>query len=82
MKVKKVRMCVQCRERFAQNSLVRLQCFDKNISPFTGSGRSFYVCKECAQLEPFYRHMLGFHKIEKSKSEAFREQLKEIVANG
>ena len=81
-KVKQLRMCMQCRERFNQKTLIRLQCVGKEISTFTGTGRSFYVCKDCAPLEKFYRHMLGLHKIDKTKSDQFREQLKEIVAYG
>lgn len=77
-----IRMCVQCRERLAQNTLLRLQSFEHNISPFTGVGRSFYVCKNCASQESFTQHMLGKHKISKHMKETFREQLKEIVANG
>ena len=85
MRLKKqimIRMCVQCRERFAQDTLLRLQSFEHKISPFKGMGRSFYVCKDCAPLESFTRHMMGKHKVPNNMHETFREQLKEIVANG
>jgi len=44
-----IRMCIACRGRFVQQTLIRLQC-DKEQSLlvfFTGSGRSFYLCESC-----------------------------------
>ena len=82
MKTIKLRMCIQCRDRDDQRSLIRLQSFSNEISPYTGNGRSFYVCKSCATQEKFYKHMMGKHKVSKSMHETFREQLKEIIANG
>ena len=77
-----LRMCVQCRERYTQSTLLRLQSFESEIIPFSGMGRSFYVCKACSKLEAFTRHMMGKHKVPKDMHDRFREQLKEIIANG
>ena len=40
-------MCICCRLRFNKDYLLRLQCKDKNIIPFSNSGRSFYLCEKC-----------------------------------
>ncbi|HHD77291.1 MAG TPA: DUF448 domain-containing protein [Campylobacteraceae bacterium] len=43
-----IRMCICCRQRFSQNELIRLQCIDKLLTPYHGTGRSFYLCRECS----------------------------------
>lgn len=43
------RMCVACRGRFAQDSLLRLQVKDGKIVAFSGFGRSFYLCDSCIE---------------------------------
>lgn len=42
-----IRMCVVCRERFAQSMLLRLQCREGLLEPYSGMGRSFYLCLAC-----------------------------------
>ncbi|MCK9161556.1 MAG: hypothetical protein RBQ81_04890 [Arcobacteraceae bacterium] len=42
-----IRMCVVCRKKFAQNTLLRVQCIDNTLVLFTGTKRSFYLCQEC-----------------------------------
>jgi len=42
-----IRMCIVCRQRFAQAALVRLQCKGGELVLFTGDGRSFYICTGC-----------------------------------
>jgi uncharacterized protein len=42
-----IRMCVVCRERFAQYTLLRLQCRNGLLEPYTNGGRSFYMCRTC-----------------------------------
>jgi predicted RNA-binding protein YlxR (DUF448 family) len=42
-----IRMCVVCRERFAQNVLLRLQCRNGMVEPYGNEGRSFYMCRSC-----------------------------------
>jgi len=43
----KTRMCVSCRSRLSQNSMLRLQCKEGDLLRFSGEGRSFYVCNTC-----------------------------------
>ena len=42
-----VRMCIVCRNRYPQKTLIRLKQIDKEIVAFDGMGRSFYLCKPC-----------------------------------
>ncbi|RDU57181.1 DUF448 domain-containing protein [Helicobacter sp. MIT 00-7814] len=44
---KQTRMCIACRKRFHQSLILRLQAREAVLCVFSGSGRSFYVCKEC-----------------------------------
>ncbi len=44
---KPVRMCIVCKKRIYQKDLIRMQCKNGKITQFEGSGRSFYVCKDC-----------------------------------
>jgi uncharacterized protein len=45
--MKPIRMCISCRDNFEQNSLIRLQCKNKELSLFNANGRSFYICTNC-----------------------------------
>jgi len=40
-------MCIACRSRHPQKSLIRLKQDGKEIVAFDGTGRSFYLCKAC-----------------------------------
>jgi len=41
-------MCISCRTRESQNDLIRLQLREKHAVPYSGTGRSFYLCPTCA----------------------------------
>ncbi len=41
-------MCIACRTRESQNDLIRLQLQEGHVVPFSGRGRSFYLCPACA----------------------------------
>jgi predicted RNA-binding protein YlxR (DUF448 family) len=72
-KHKPLRMCVVCRKRFYQNELNRLQCKNAKLILFSGSGRSFYVCKDCVNNKKFVNYISKICKIskEKAKEEIF-----------
>jgi predicted RNA-binding protein YlxR (DUF448 family) len=53
----KVRMCVACRKRDLQSNLYRLQCKNGELISFSGSGRSFYVCKDCINSKKFINYL-------------------------
>jgi predicted RNA-binding protein YlxR (DUF448 family) len=40
-------MCINCRDKIPQKSLIRLQCIEGRVISFRGIGRSFYLCKNC-----------------------------------
>jgi predicted RNA-binding protein YlxR (DUF448 family) len=46
-----IRMCITCRNRHPQKSLIRLKQDGKEIVAFNGMGRSFYLCKDCVKDE-------------------------------
>ncbi len=48
---KPTRMCVVCRGRFEQNTLLRFQTNSGKILEFSKIGRSFYMCKNCISLK-------------------------------
>jgi len=52
-----IRMCVVCRKRFFQSELNRLQCENSKLIKFKGSGRSFYVCKNCVSHKKFIQYI-------------------------
>ena len=49
MRKEPIRMCIACRKRDSQSVLVRLQFINNRLIPYSGSGRSIYVCKECCK---------------------------------
>jgi len=44
-----MRMCIACRNRYPQNTLIRLKQVAKEIIAFDGRGRSFYLCRGCLE---------------------------------
>ncbi len=73
-----IRMCICCRQRFSQKALIRLQCLEFGLSHYTGSGRSFYLCPQCAASQE--------KRLLKSLSRACRKEIKitdlESLLNG
>ena len=54
-----IRMCINCRKRMEQHSLVRLQCIDGEVRPFhQNSGRSFYICHNCLEDKKIVRKIV------------------------
>lgn len=46
-----IRMCITCRERNPQNTLIRLKHNGGEVIAFDGKGRSFYLCMSCVNNE-------------------------------
>jgi len=46
-----IRMCIACRSRHPQNTLIRLKLSGKKVVAFDGLGRSFYLCDVCVKNE-------------------------------
>jgi len=74
-----IRMCIACRSRHPQNTLIRLRQDDKEIVAFDGQGRSFYLCNECVKNE---KKVKGLVKRFKQDEEHFTKLLKELMNNG
>ena len=52
-----IRMCVVCRERLLQKDMLRFQCKNREVIPFLGTGRSFYICKECLESKNLAKNL-------------------------
>jgi len=76
LKNKPIRTCIVCRVKSEQNSMLRLQCNDKILSPFSGNGRSFYLCDNCC--EDIKKSVKSIYRQCKNKAD-YEKQLKEIV---
>ena len=63
----KVRMCVACRGRFAQDSLKRLQIKNGEVVAFSGFGRSFYLCDSCIESKNCEKILSKIFKINITK---------------
>ncbi len=74
-----IRMCITCRNRHPQNSLIRLKQESENVIAFNGIGRSFYLCTVCSQNE---KKIKGLVKRFKQDQEQFTKLLKELMNNG
>jgi len=73
------RMCIACRSRHPQNTLIRLKQLGKDVVAFDGQGRSFYLCAECVKNE---KKVKGLVKRFKQDAEHFTKLLKELINNG
>lgn len=74
-----IRMCISCRDRKPQNSLLRLKMADKDIIAYDGSGRSFYLCDVCSKNQ---KKIKGLTKRFKQDEERFLKLLEELIKNG
>ncbi len=70
-----IRMCVTCRSRYPQNTLIRLQLLGHSVLSFNGIGRSFYVCSTCVKNE---KKVKGLAKRFKQEFETFSKLLTEL----
>ncbi|MCH9741198.1 MAG: DUF448 domain-containing protein [Epsilonproteobacteria bacterium] len=77
-----IRMCIACRERELQQKLIRLQQDNNNIFPYTGQGRSFYLCNRCSGNEKKIIGLTKRFKLSASDREQFVKYLKELDKNG
>ncbi len=74
-----IRMCIACRSRHPQNTLIRLKLEGKDVVAFDGRGRSFYLCDICSTNE---KKIKGLTKRFKQDEERFVKLLKELIKNG
>jgi len=74
-----IRMCITCRKRESQKTLIRLQLIDSRIVVYRGFGRSIYLCKECSLNEKKINGMVKRFRVERSDLATI---LKELEKNG
>jgi predicted RNA-binding protein YlxR (DUF448 family) len=67
-------MCIACREKNRQDSMLRLQYIDNRIISYRGYGRSFYICINCSGNS---KKIKGLTKRFKQDEELFVKFLKE-----
>ena len=72
-----IRMCIACRSRHPQNTLIRLKLSGKEVVAFDGLGRSFYLCDECVKNE---KKVKGLVKRFKQDMEYFTKLLTELTS--
>jgi len=77
-----IRMCIACRERDLQKKLIRLQQDNNTIFPYTGQGRSFYLCSVCSKNEKKIKGLVKRFRLSTDDSERFVKYLKELNKNG
>ena len=74
-----IRMCIACRSRYPQNTLIRLRQDGNKVFAFDRKGRSFYLCIDCVKNE---KKVKGLVKRFKQDAEHFTKLLKELMNNG
>lgn len=70
------RMCIACRSRLPQNTLIRLKQEGSEVVEFDGTGRSFYLCDICIHNE---KKMKGLVKRFKQDAEQLTKLLKKLA---
>ena len=72
-------MCISCRDRFAQDELIRLQSLKTDVGfeivIFSGKSRSFYLCKECLSLDEKKLNKALFRQCKSNKIEFNKHEL-------
>jgi len=74
-----IRMCITCRKRESQKTLMRLQLVDNSIVAYRGFGRSLYLCRGCGLNERKTKGMAKRFRLEYSQLVMI---LKELEKNG
>ncbi len=78
MKKYPIRMCIACRNREYQHTLIRVQFENTQIIPYRGYGRSSYICQACSRDAKRIKQLSKrFH----FKEEEFVKLLKECYTN-
>ncbi|MCF6206132.1 MAG: DUF448 domain-containing protein [Sulfurovum sp.] len=68
-------MCIACRSRYPQHTLIRLKQEGNDVIAYNGYGRSFYLCDICIKNE---KKVKGLTKRFKLDEERFVKLLMEL----
>ena len=74
-----LRMCIACRKREEQHLLLRLQCDERSLRPYSGLGRSFYLCPECCTSNRTAKALA--RQCKSGETQRLLSELKEIVTD-
>ncbi|WP_457606600.1 DUF448 domain-containing protein [Nitratifractor sp.] len=72
-------MCIACRNRESQRTLIRIQFENNRVFAYRGFGRSSYLCRRCAGDEQKIRNV---SKRFKTSSEELFKLIKELETDG
>ncbi len=72
-------MCIACRNRESQHTLIRIQFDGNRAVPYTGYGRSWYLCRRCSQDAKRVKSVSKRFKID---VEEFLTLIKELETDG
>ncbi len=72
-------MCIACRNRESQHTLIRLQLDGKRAVAYRGEGRSFYLCRDCSLDAKRIRKLIKRFKF---NEEEFFTLIKELSTDG
>ncbi len=75
-KTQPIRMCITCRSRHPQNTLIRVKHMCNEVVAYDGQGRSFYLCLDCVKNE---KKVKGLVKRFKQDAERFVKLLTELA---
>jgi predicted RNA-binding protein YlxR (DUF448 family) len=74
-----IRMCVSCRSREVQQSLIRLKLEGKDVIAYKGNGRSFYLCSVCSKNQKKIKGLAKRFGVDEAQ---FLKLLEELTDNG
>jgi len=70
-----IRMCLACRSKHPQNTLIRLKQEGKDVIASDGLGRSFYLCDICSTNEKKIRGLVKRFKQDEAQFTALIKTL-------
>ncbi len=74
-----IRMCIACRSKHPQNTLIKLKQEGKDVIASDGKGRSFYLCDICSTNEKKIRGLVKRFKQNETQFTALIEKLTDKV---
>lgn len=75
-----IRMCVSCRNRSSQSSLIRLQKDEEGVIAYDGRGRSFYLCSICVTDEKKVNGLVKRFRVDKERFSKLLQKLHSKVS--
>ena len=60
-------MCIACRSRSPQHTLIRLKQEGNDVVAYSGSGRSFYLCGNCVKKEKKIKGLVKRFKLDEER---------------